>query len=167
MKQVYLLIGGNLGNRTENLALARELINARCGAIQSASSIYETAAWGEIPQPDYLNQVLEIETQLTPQDLLAGILAIEKELGRYRNARYGPRTIDIDILFYDEMIIHQEHLQIPHPRIAERRFVLTPLNEIAPAFTHPESKKTISWLLENCQDELAVYKYFPIVNNKD
>lgn len=167
MKQVYLLIGGNLGNRTENLAQARDLINARCGVIHSASSLYETAAWGKIPQPDYLNQVLLLETRLSPQELLSGILAIEKELGRYRNARYGPRTIDIDILFYEDMILHQENLQIPHPRIAERRFVLTPLHEIAPAFIHPELKKTISWLLENCPDELAVYKYFPIVNNKD
>ncbi|WP_336517409.1 2-amino-4-hydroxy-6-hydroxymethyldihydropteridine diphosphokinase [Pollutibacter soli] len=167
MKQVYLLIGGNLGNRTENLAQARKLIGARCGKILNSSSLYETAAWGDIPQPDFLNQVLEIDTPLASQELLPVILAIENDLGRFRNERYGPRTIDIDILFYNDIIVDEKHLQIPHPRIAERRFVLTPMNEIAPDFIHPVAGKTISWLLANCKDELAVYKYFPIVNNKD
>lgn len=167
MKDVYLLIGGNMGDRIANLQQALNEIALRCGTIENISALYETAAWGKTDQPDFLNQVLCIDTGLSPRKLLTSILEIENRMGRFRDVPLGPRTIDIDILFYGQQITRDTGLEIPHPRIAARRFVLTPLNEIAPDFIHPLYNLPISELLRNCVDPLPVNKYNAIVNKKD
>lgn len=158
MNKAYLLTGGNEGDRYLNMQQARTNIEHICGQLLLVSSIYETAAWGKRDQPDFLNQVLLIKTLLDPRDLLTAILNIEKEGGRKRTVKNAPRTIDIDILFYDHLILDEPGLSIPHPRIPERRFVLEPLNEISPDFMHPVLGKTIHQLLLECKDELAVKK---------
>lgn len=158
MNLVYLLIGGNLGDKEGNLLQAKQQINALCGAIIKSSSIYETAAWGITEQPDFLNQVILIETLLQPIELLSTLLQIEKTAGRERKEKFGPRVIDIDILFYNNLVVSSPDLEIPHPRIAERRFVLTPLVEIASDFIHPLLKKSLFELLEKTTDHLPVYK---------
>lgn len=161
MNTTYLLTGGNMGNREENLALAREAIKQHCGEIKSASSIYETAAWGKTDQPFFLNQVLQIETKLTPRQLLKQILKTEEKIGRKRKEKYGPRIIDIDILFFNEQVYDSPSLKIPHPQIQNRRFVLAPLAEIAPGFVHPVLKKTITELLSTTGDQLEVSLFHP------
>jgi 2-amino-4-hydroxy-6-hydroxymethyldihydropteridine diphosphokinase len=158
MNLAYLLIGGNLGDREGHLLQAKQQIIATCGKIIKSSSIYETAAWGLIEQPNFLNQVLLIETFLQPLDLLNTILQIETTAGRVRIEKFGPRVIDIDILFYNNLVVSLPELDIPHPKIAERRFVLVPLEEIATSFIHPTFNKPIAELLENCIDDLPVYK---------
>ena len=158
MNLTYLLIGGNLGNRLENLQQAREWIGAEAGPIVSASSIYETAAWGKTDQPAFLNQVLLVQTQFPPQPLLEKILSIEQLMGRRRMEKLGPRLIDIDILFFNESIVDAPGLSIPHPQLHLRRFTMEPLNEIAPDYIHPVFHKTIAELLRECPDLLAVKK---------
>jgi 2-amino-4-hydroxy-6-hydroxymethyldihydropteridine diphosphokinase len=158
MNVVYLLIGGNIGNRQENLRLAKTKIGTLCGKISTQSAIYETAAWGNQNQPAFLNQVLKISTELSPEQLLENLLSIEKELGRVRIEKYGPRIIDIDILFFNNSIISLNNLVIPHPEMQNRRFALLPLSEIAPGFNHPVLHKTISQLLKECPDNLEVNK---------
>jgi 2-amino-4-hydroxy-6-hydroxymethyldihydropteridine diphosphokinase len=159
MNEVYLLTGGNTGNRLEYLSKAKEQIEKRCGSILKASSVYETAAWGKEDQGAFLNQVLKVETNLHPEEVLKTILQIEEYLGRKRELKYGPRTIDIDILFFNDKIINRRALKIPHPQMQNRRFVLVPLNEIAPGKVHPTLHKTISQLLAECPDPLAVNKF--------
>lgn len=158
MNKAYLLTGGNMGDRQKNLATTYEQIQQECGDIVSSSSIYETAAWGKKDQPPFLNQALEIQTELTPRKLLKKILAIEKQIGRVRKEKYGPRIIDIDILLFNDGIYNYTSLKIPHPEMQNRRFVLVPLAEIAPEAIHPIFKKTIAELLAVCPDELAVKK---------
>jgi 2-amino-4-hydroxy-6-hydroxymethyldihydropteridine diphosphokinase len=158
MSKAYLLTGGNEGDRYLNMQQARTNIEHICGQLLQVSSLYETAAWGKTDQADFLNQVLLVETNLTPQELLRAIFSIEEKGGRIRTVKNAPRTIDIDILFYDRQILDEPGLSIPHPRIAERRFVLEPLNEISPGFVHPVLEKTIHRLLLECKDELAVKK---------
>lgn len=155
----WLLTGGNLGDRLKHLTSASDLIDNLCGNIKQASSIYETEAWGKTDQPSFLNQVLQIQTDLKPHQLLKKILTIEKKLGRFRKEKNGPRTIDIDILLFDNAIIKEPSLQVPHPRMQDRRFVLTPLAEIASELEHPVFKKTISALLAACTDPLEVSLY--------
>jgi 2-amino-4-hydroxy-6-hydroxymethyldihydropteridine diphosphokinase len=159
MNEVYLLTGGNIGNRLEYLSKAKEQIEKRCGSILKASSVYETAAWGKEDQGAFLNQVLKVETNLHPEEVLKTILQIEEYLGRKRELKYGPRTIDIDILFFNDKIINRRALKIPHPQMQNRRFVLVPLNEIASGKVHPTLHKTISQLLAECPDPLAVNKF--------
>lgn len=158
VNEAFLITGGNLGLRTEHLHRAASDIADICGPILKASGIYETMAWGYTHQPDFYNQVLQIKTHLDAFELLHTILEIEKKMGRERLIKMGPRIIDIDILFFNDDIINTKTLQIPHPRIAERKFVLEPLVEIAPQFIHPIFKQTISALLNICTDELAVHK---------
>ncbi len=158
MNKAYLLTGGNEGDRFLHMQQARTNIEHICGQILQVSSLYETAPWGKTDQPDFLNQVLQIETELRPEELLRAVLFIEEQGGRIRTVKNAPRTIDIDILFYDRLILEVKGLTIPHPRIAERRFVLEPMNEISPDFIHPVMRKTIHQLLMECKDELAVKK---------
>jgi 2-amino-4-hydroxy-6-hydroxymethyldihydropteridine diphosphokinase len=158
MNKAYLLTGGNEGDRYLNMQQARTNIEHICGQILLVSSLYETAPWGKRDQTDFLNQVLLVETVLDPQALLMAIFSIEEKGGRKRTVKNAPRTIDIDILFYDRLILELPGLSIPHPRIADRRFVLEPLNEISPYFLHPVLGKTIQELLLECKDELAVKK---------
>jgi 2-amino-4-hydroxy-6-hydroxymethyldihydropteridine diphosphokinase len=153
---IFLLLGTNLGNRFENIQKAGSEIEGTIGAIVTRSKIYRTAAWGKIDQPDFFNQVIEISTDLQPNDLLSAILLIEKKLGRQRKEQWGARIIDIDILFFNQQIIESSMLSIPHPAIESRRFTLVPLNEIASSFKHPKSGKTMLQLLEECKDPLKV-----------
>lgn len=155
----YLLIGGNLGNRKENLLQAVSFINEKCGQVSKSSSLYETAAWGNTDQPAFLNQALELSTQLSARQLIRRILKIEIQMGRIRKEKLGPRIIDIDILFFNEEVYDLRFLKIPHPEIQNRRFALIPLTEISPDLVHPLLKKTITELLRECPDNLTVNKY--------
>jgi 2-amino-4-hydroxy-6-hydroxymethyldihydropteridine diphosphokinase len=159
MNKAYLLTGGNLGNRLQNLAIARNFISEQCGTIISASSIYETAAWGNTDQPAFLNQALEIETALNARQLIRRILKVEKQMGRVREEKYGPRLIDIDMLLFNNEKHNYPFLRLPHPEMQNRRFALLPLAEIAPHEVHPVLKKPITELLNECKDELEVKKY--------
>jgi 2-amino-4-hydroxy-6-hydroxymethyldihydropteridine diphosphokinase len=156
MKKVFLLLGSNLGDRRNALQAACDRLEARVGKIEAISSIYKTGAWGNTAQPDFYNLAIRIATSLAPEVLLENCLAIEADLGRKRVEKWGERVIDIDILFYEDLIIRQEALQVPHPQIAFRRFTLEPVAEIAKDFVHPELRKTIGELLEACPDNLPV-----------
>lgn len=158
MSTSYLLIGGNLGNRKENLSTAVSMINEQCGTVIRLSSIYETEAWGNTDQPSFLNQALEISTSLNARQLMRKVLKIEEEMGRVRKEKLGPRIIDIDILFFENEIHGLRFLKIPHPEMQNRRFVLVPLAEINSTLQHPVFKKTIAELLEECPDNLEVKK---------
>ena len=158
MSRAHLLIGGNLGDRKNNLLTAISLINEQCGTLTRSSSIYETEPWGKTDQPSFLNQALEISTSLNARQLMRKILKIEKEMGRVRKEKLGPRIIDIDILLYENEIHDLRFLKIPHPEMQKRRFVLVPLAEIDSTLQHPVLKKTIAELLEECPDNLEVRK---------
>jgi len=158
MRTAYLLIGGNLGNRKENLSKAVSLINEQCGPLTRSSSIYETEAWGNTDQPSFLNQALEISTSLNARQLIRKVLKIEEVMGRVRKEKLGPRIIDIDILLFENEIHDLRFLKIPHPEMQNRRFVLVPLAEINSTLQHPVLKKTIAELLEECPDNLEVKK---------
>ena len=156
MTQLFLSLGGNLGNTREIFEGAYPLIEKKIGKISVYSSIYQTEAWGPIPQADFLNQVLLVNTSLKAEACLAEMLEIEREFGRERKERWGPRTLDVDILYYGDQVIAESDLSIPHPRIAERKFILTPLAEIAPTFSDPASRKTMVTLLADCTDKSQV-----------
>jgi 2-amino-4-hydroxy-6-hydroxymethyldihydropteridine diphosphokinase len=155
-KQVFLHTGSNLGDRAFNLMRALELVGAFAGEVMAVSSLYRTAPWGKTEQAEFLNQAFEIHTELEPQELLENILAVEKHMGRSRQEKWGPRLIDIDILFFGDKIIKSPELIIPHPHLEERNFVLAPLAEIAPDFLHPLLQKTIRKLLEESPDKSRV-----------
>jgi 2-amino-4-hydroxy-6-hydroxymethyldihydropteridine diphosphokinase len=159
MNVAFLLIGGNMGNREENLQTAKSLIQQYCGQVIKSSSLYQTAAWGKTDQPAFLNQALQIETGLTAKELMRQILAIEKMMGRERNEKYGPRIIDADILLFNDEQYYLPFLKIPHPEMQNRRFALIPLAEIAGTVLHPVFKKTISQLVKETPDKLEVKKY--------
>jgi 2-amino-4-hydroxy-6-hydroxymethyldihydropteridine diphosphokinase len=155
MPTAYLLLGSNLGDRAAILAEAiRQLATA--GTVAAVSSLYETAAWGLEDQPTFLNQAVQLLTTLSPAELLAACLATEQRAGRERLVRWGARTLDVDILLYDAAIIDTPTLQLPHPRLPERRFALVPLAELAPHLLHPGLHRTITQLLATCPDTLPV-----------
>ncbi len=156
MTEVYLLLGSNEGMPAENLATARLLVEERAGAIVKLSSIYETEAWGVKEQQNFLNQAIQIQTNLSPSKLLTALKNIEKEMGRKETTKWGPRVIDVDILFYANQSIDLPDLKIPHPYIQERRFTLVPMAEIAQDFIHPTIKKTMIELLRSCADNSEV-----------
>jgi 2-amino-4-hydroxy-6-hydroxymethyldihydropteridine diphosphokinase len=158
MNSTYLLLGSNMGNSTELLSNAIEQIENKIGPLLLQSNLYATAAWGNTSQPDFLNQVIKIATNLQAAETLETILSIEKKMGRIRTVKNAPRIIDIDILFFNNEIINQSDLIVPHPEIQNRRFVLTPLYEIAPQMIHPVLNKTIEQLLSQCPDQLVVKK---------
>ncbi len=156
MNKTYLLIGGNIGNRIAILETAINLIEKKLGNITNRSSIYETGAWGNTNQPDFLNQVLLLETKLNAVKCMQQIFLIENKMGRVRDKKNDPRIIDIDILFFNDEIINDPGLSIPHPQIQNRKFVLVPMNELSPNLFHPVVKKTINNLLSTCTDPLEV-----------
>lgn len=158
MNRTYLLLGSNMGNSHQQLATAQKYIEKMIGPIIRYSSCYQTAAWGKTDQPDFLNQVIIVETGLTAPATMEAILSIEKKMGRLRTEKNAPRIIDIDILFFNKAIIDEPQLQVPHPQIQNRRFVLIPLNELSANFIHPVSQKSIHQLLRICPDKLAVKK---------
>lgn len=143
---VYLALGTNLGDRDANLARARELILSKA-LILETSPIYITPPWGYEDQPDFLNQVLKVQTRMAPRRLLRFLKKVESKMGRIKTFRNGPRLIDIDILFYGQRVIEENDLCIPHPRLHERAFVLVPLNDIAPDFVHPVLKLSVEAML--------------------
>lgn len=157
MALVYLGLGANLGKRIKTLEEAVKRLERHPGiSVLKKSPYYETEPQGGPPQPRFINAVLSVETSLSPRELLGVVQGVEKALGRQRNAgneeRWGPRTIDIDILLYDNRIVEDEDLKIPHPMMHERRFVLEPLSDISPEFVHPVLKKAVSRLLEDVKD---------------
>jgi 2-amino-4-hydroxy-6-hydroxymethyldihydropteridine diphosphokinase len=152
----YLLIGGNEGDREGRLAEARAHITATAGPIRKTSSLYETAPWGHPDQGWFLNQALLLETGFDAARLMKTLLDIEEKMGRRRLEKYGPRLIDIDILFFNDAILREPGLIIPHPEIPNRRFVLVPLQEIAPFYIHPVLGLSVQELLHACTDPLEV-----------
>jgi 2-amino-4-hydroxy-6-hydroxymethyldihydropteridine diphosphokinase len=158
MSTVFLLLGSNEGNRKLYLQQAAEKIMEQVGKIIRASAMYETQAWGKTDEADYLNQVLILETDLQPRVLLDVILQAELELGRRRGVKWGARTIDIDILFYDKEVINEPRLTVPHPELQNRRFTMEPLAEIAPDFVHPVLLKNMLQLKNDLKDCLVVKK---------
>jgi 2-amino-4-hydroxy-6-hydroxymethyldihydropteridine diphosphokinase len=153
---VYLSLGSNMGDRKVNLGYAAMMIDKNIGKIARKSHIYETEPWGKAEQELYLNQVLMVNTTLDPRDLLEIITHIENELGRVRTEKWGPRTIDIDILFYGKRVVRDKGLDIPHSEMHKRAFVLVPLMEIAPELEHPVLKQPIDELYMACKDPSEV-----------
>ncbi|MBT3321982.1 MAG: 2-amino-4-hydroxy-6-hydroxymethyldihydropteridine diphosphokinase [Anaerolineae bacterium] len=148
MKRVFIALGTNLGDRLDNLRKAIASFSPELQIIRE-SAIYETPPWGYEDQPAFLNMVIEAKTRLEPDSLLSYLQEKEKSLGRVKNFRNGPRQIDLDILFYDNLILNEEKLTIPHPQLHKRAFVLVPLAEIAPAFKHPLLGKKIKTFLHD------------------
>ena len=158
MTHVYLLLGSNENDRFKNLEKACKLIALKCGKILKQSALYETEAWGLKEQNSFLNQALIIDTKLPPVELLVQLKAIEKETGRKETVKWGPRVIDIDILFYGNEIVKSKELKIPHPFLHQRKFTLEPINEIEPGFIHPVFQKSVHELLKECPDTSLVKK---------
>ena len=157
MARVFLLLGGNQGDRLKTLSRAKEEITQRIGDLQRESSIYETEPWGFEDDALFLNQLLVVETKLSAEAVLEAALDIENKLGRRRTAQqWTGRSMDIDILLYDNLIVEKGNLSIPHPRLHLRRFALEPLNEIAAELEHPILRKTMRTLLMECQDKQRV-----------
>ncbi len=165
MKEIYLLLGSNIGDRSTQLHRAVSALDHPNLKIRAASKIYETAAWGKTDQASFLNQVIECECNFSPEELLLHCQNVEKSLGRERFELWGPRTIDIDILYFGNESHNTKSLIIPHPGIALRGFTLAPLAEIAPKFKHPLLGLTNEQLLEICPDQLEVLPYSPPVES--
>jgi 2-amino-4-hydroxy-6-hydroxymethyldihydropteridine diphosphokinase len=160
MAKVFIALGTNLGNREQNLKSALEQLSSQV-RIGDRSPIYETEPWGLADQPRFLNMVAGGETDLGPLALLRFVKGVERAVGRTPGIRYGPRVIDLDILSYDDEMIDGEELILPHPRLAERRFVLVPFGDIAPAWVHPKLGTTIREILSRLPDDGSVRSYTP------
>ncbi|MFN8407036.1 MAG: 2-amino-4-hydroxy-6-hydroxymethyldihydropteridine diphosphokinase [Sphingobacteriaceae bacterium] len=158
MNNVYLLLGSNLGDSEFYIYQAKQCIESEVGMILQASSLYQTAAWGKINQPDFINQVVLVSSSWDPQQVLSKVLTIESQLDRKRTDKWGARTIDIDILFYNDDCVNDVNLVIPHPYLHQRSFTLIPLLEIAPNYMHPILAKTIGELYQEVSDDLVVQK---------
>ena len=156
--KVYLLTGSNVGDSSALLKEAKLVIQKQVGEIEAASHLYKTAPWGNTNQQDFLNQVLAVNTILSATDVLKIILNIELQMGRTREKKWAPRTIDIDILFFNNEFIQEENLIVPHPLLHQRRFTLVPLAEIAPNYSHPLLHQSIFNLLQHCNDDSVVEK---------
>jgi 2-amino-4-hydroxy-6-hydroxymethyldihydropteridine diphosphokinase len=165
--RVFILLGSNLGDRFENLLVAHSSVEITAGKIIQRSSIYETAAWGKTDQPSFLNQAIAFQTDLDPHKLLIELQRIEERMGRIKKDKWGPRTIDLDILLltidldillFDDIVVQSEKLTIPHPAMHLRGFTLVPLAEIAADVVHPVLQKSILTLLQECNDTLTVSK---------
>jgi 2-amino-4-hydroxy-6-hydroxymethyldihydropteridine diphosphokinase len=158
MKKAFISLGTNIGDRNKNLAKAIQYINVGIGHIIDLSGVYETEPWGFESSDKFLNMVIEVLSDLTPEEMLPKCLEIEQLLGRVRSTENGyiSRTIDIDILFFADVVISSDLLTIPHPHIADRRFVLEPLAEIAPDYVHPILGKNMKELLNACSDQTQV-----------
>lgn len=153
------MIGSNSGDRLSQLKMANELIGKEIGTTIAKSKIYETAPWGKADQPHFLNQLIKIETLLSPNELLVKVQSIEQKLGRARVEKWGERSIDIDIIYFEDKIIDSSNLVVPHPHLTERKFVLIPLNEVSPEFVHPVLQKSNAQLLKECTDTLSVKEF--------
>ncbi len=158
MNTTYLLLGSNMGNSRQQLLYAKKNIQQQIGKIIRQSDLYSTAAWGNTNQPDFLNQVIIVQTKLTALQTMQSILTLEKIMGRIRSKKNDPRIIDIDIIFFNKEIISTANLTVPHPQLQNRNFVLVPLNQLSPNFKHPVLTQTIHQLLRNCPDNLTVNK---------
>ena len=156
---VYIALGTNLGNRLANLQNAVQMLSPAVD-IMALSPVYQTPPWGYADQPDFLNQVVFARTSSPPEDLLKQLKGIEVQVGRTPTFRYGPRVVDLDILFYDDWVVDLPGLQIPHPRLHERAFVLVPLNDLQPALRHPVLEQTIQELLQKV-DVTGVAQFVP------
>jgi 2-amino-4-hydroxy-6-hydroxymethyldihydropteridine diphosphokinase len=162
MSKVFLSIGTNLGDREHNLKKAVEKIEEHIGTVLSSSSVYETAPWGFEAENDFLNMVVSVETSHSPAEIIKKIAVIESMLGRERDQdRYSSRIIDIDILLYDDLVITEKGLKIPHRLMHERKFVLVPLCELAPDMIHPVLEKSMRVLLEECRDRSKIHPLTP------
>lgn len=155
----HLLLGTNMGNRCDYLRFALDMIQEWVGTICSVSPVYETAAWGFTNQHDFLNQALLIHTSWEPEQLLSILQDIEKQAGRQRLIHWGPRTLDIDIIAIDNLVIRSEKLSVPHPAMSQRRFVLQPLTDLLPDWIHPILGLTYAQMLGRCDDKTAIKKY--------
>ncbi len=161
MNRAYLILGGNKGDKEHNLKRARQLIVEEAGVIEKSSAVFATAAWGNKNQPDFLNQVVCIQTPLLAGDLLKKAISIERQLGRVRGEeKWMERTMDIDILFYNDDVINTADLIVPHPFLHQRKFVLVPMVQLAPMLVHPVLKKNMEALLLECSDNLKVMQVF-------
>ena len=157
MKKIFLALGSNIGNRQENINQAIRFLSKEITDIKRAP-IYESKAVGYEDQPDFLNTVISGYTDLSPEELLNFVKKVEKQTGRIKRFRWGPREIDIDIIFYGNLVIEKDNLIIPHPRIQERDFVLKPLCDLEPEFIHPVLKKTVLELLNNLKEKSIIRK---------
>ncbi|MGL1886769.1 MAG: 2-amino-4-hydroxy-6-hydroxymethyldihydropteridine diphosphokinase [Reichenbachiella sp.] len=158
MSVCFLLLGTNLGDKQTNLQDALDSISVQVGSVITKSSIYSTAAWGKEDQSDFLNQIIKVDTELDADQVLEHCLAIEKELGRIRFEKWGERLIDIDILYFDDLVIDKPDLKVPHPEIQNRRFTLVPMVELAKDLVHPKLNRSQTDLLSQCPDLLEVNK---------